>query len=76
VVIAAMTYLVALGGFAHIIAGAVDACYLAVTGELSWATGVPAYLVPTLAGNVLGGVSLVAALNHAQVTGGGGATSQ
>jgi formate/nitrite transporter FocA (FNT family) len=71
VVIAAMTYLLALGGFAHIIAGAVDAFYLALTGELSWTSGVPGFGVPTLIGNVLGGVSLVAALNHAQVVGSG-----
>jgi formate/nitrite transporter FocA (FNT family) len=70
-----MSYLIALGGFAHIIAGAVDAFYLAVTGELSWATGVPGYLVPTLIGNVAGGVSLVAALNHAQVVGAGGSAA-
>ncbi len=30
-----------------------------------------AYMVPTLIGNILGGVALVAALNHAQVTAGG-----
>jgi formate/nitrite transporter FocA (FNT family) len=53
----------------------VDAFYLAVTGELSWATGVPGYLVPTLIGNVAGGVSLVAALNHAQVVGAGGSAA-
>lgn len=28
--------------------------------------------MPTLIGNIIGGVSLVAALNHAQVTAGGG----
>jgi formate/nitrite transporter FocA (FNT family) len=34
---------------------------------LSYATG---YLLPTLLGNILGGVSLVSALNHAQVIAG------
>jgi formate/nitrite transporter FocA (FNT family) len=29
------------------------------------------YLVPTLIGNTIGGVTLVAALNHAQVVAGG-----
>jgi formate-nitrite transporter family protein len=28
------------------------------------------FFLPTLAGNVIGGVSLVSALNHAQVVGG------
>ena len=30
------------------------------------------YFVPVLLGNTLGGVTLVAALNHAQATSGGG----
>jgi formate/nitrite transporter FocA (FNT family) len=31
-----------------------------------------AFLAPTLIGNVLGGVSMVAAFNHSQVVAGGG----
>lgn len=34
--------------------------------------GIGDWFVPTLIGNSIGGLSLVAALNHAQVTAGGG----
>ena len=65
-IIILLTYLVALGGFAHIIAGSVDVLYLVNTGALSWG-GYLGFMLPTLIGNIIGGVSLVAALNFAQV---------
>jgi formate/nitrite transporter FocA (FNT family) len=66
-VIVLMTYLIGIGGFAHVIAGASEVFYAAVRGETTWG-GVVRYLAPTLLGNVLGGLTLVAALNHAQAT--------
>ena len=65
-----MTYLVGLGGFAHIIAGATEVFYAGFRDLAGWGAVVLGYLVPTLIGNVLGGVTLVAALNHAQATSG------
>jgi formate/nitrite transporter FocA (FNT family) len=70
-VVIVMTYLVALGGFAHIVAGAVEVFYLALAGAASWGDCLR-WLLPTLAGNILGGTTLVAALGHAQVAGGDG----
>ena len=70
-VIIGVTYLVGLGGFAHIVAGAVAASAAAAAGEASVTTVVLGWGVPCLIGNVVGGVVLVALLNHAQVTGGG-----
>jgi formate/nitrite transporter FocA (FNT family) len=67
-VIVLMTYLVALGGFAHIIAGAVEVFYAVLTGAASWGDYF-GWMLPTLAGNILGGTTLVAALGHAQVAG-------
>ena len=67
-VIVLMTYLVALGGFAHIIAGAVEVFYAALSGAASWGEAF-GWMLPTLAGNILGGTTLVAALGHAQVAG-------
>ncbi len=58
---------VALGGFAHIIAGSVDVLYLVNIGAVSWLTYLVGFMLPTLIGNIIGGVSLVAALNFAQV---------
>ncbi len=66
-IIILITYLVSLGGFAHIIAGSVDVLYLVNTGATSWLTYLFGFMLPTLIGNIIGGVSLVAALNYAQV---------
>jgi len=65
-----MTYLVGLGGFAHIIAGATEVFYAGFRDLAGWGAVLLGYLLPTLIGNVLGGVTLVAALNHAQATSG------
>ena len=65
-VIVLMTWLVGVGGFAHVVAGASEVFYAAIRGEAPWSTALLGYLLPTLIGNVLGGVTLVAALNHAQ----------
>jgi formate-nitrite transporter family protein len=67
-IIILITYLVALGGFTHIIAGSIDVFYLVNTGAVSWPSYFTAFMFPTLIGNIIGGVSLVAALNFAQVT--------
>ena len=65
-----MTYFVALGGFTHIIAGSIEALFLVMSGAVPWISYAMGYMLPTLLGNTLGGVSLVAVLNHAQVVAG------
>ncbi|MEJ2576004.1 MAG: formate/nitrite transporter family protein [Gammaproteobacteria bacterium] len=66
-VIIIITYLVGLGGFSHIIAGSAVAAYaLAAQTTTLWQV-FAGFFVPTLAGNVVGGVAFVAALNYAQV---------
>ncbi|CCD93052.1 putative transport protein, yfdC-like [Bradyrhizobium sp. ORS 375] len=62
-----MTYLVALGQFAHIVAGSVECAFLVLKGEASLADYVGVFFVPTLLGNVVGGTTLVALLNYGQV---------
>ena len=71
-VIILITYLVGLGEFSHIIAGAVETFTLAAMDRASWLGVFGGYALPTLMGNILGGVTLVATLNHAQVVSGGG----
>ena len=71
-VIVVMTYLVGLGGFAHIIVGSVEVFYLVVTGAVSVNTYFIGFMAPALLGNIVGGLTLVTALNHAQVVAGGG----
>ena len=66
VIVIFMTYLVALGGFSHIVVGSVEIFYLITTGAASWGEYFR-WLVPVLLGNILGGVTIVAVLGHAQV---------
>jgi formate/nitrite transporter FocA (FNT family) len=70
VVIIIITFLVGLAGFSHVIAGSVEAMYAAFTGTVSWSTALLGYTLPSLIGNTIGGVTLVAALAHAQVVAG------
>lgn len=65
-VIIILSYVVGLAGLSHIIAGAIETLYLVVQGEAAWTEWITRWMLPTLLGNTLGGVALVAALNHAQ----------
>lgn len=69
-IIIIITYVIGLGGFDHIIAGSTTMFFLVVTHAMSFGAYLVRFFLPTLAGNIIGGVSLVAALNHAQVVGG------
>ncbi len=66
-VIVLMTWLVALCGLQHVVAGSVEAFYLVMTGAASLHDYAFRFFVPTLIGNVFGGVALVAVLNFGQV---------
>ncbi|MEO5589124.1 MAG: formate/nitrite transporter family protein [Gemmatimonadaceae bacterium] len=69
-VIIIMTYIVGIGGLSHVIVGSVETLYLVVTGEIPAVIYVFDFLLPTVIGNLLGGIILVSWLNHAQVTSG------
>ena len=64
-VILIITYVVSLGGFSHTVAGTVEAAFIVFTGNGSVSDFAFGFLAPTLIGNVVGGVALVALLNHA-----------
>ncbi|OGX82434.1 formate/nitrite transporter family protein [Hymenobacter glacialis] len=66
-VIIIMTYVVGICHFSHVIAGSAEVFTLAASGKASWGHVLGGFVVPALLGNILGGVVLVAALNHAQV---------
>jgi len=70
VIIIIITYLVGLGGFSHIIAGSTEIFYVILAGNTSLGESILRFFIPTLIGNILGGVVLVAALNHAQAMAG------
>jgi formate-nitrite transporter family protein len=69
-IILILTYVVGLAGLTHVVVGSVEVLYLVMAGLKPWPQFVTGYLAPTLLGNILGGVALVSALNHAQVTAG------
>jgi formate/nitrite transporter FocA (FNT family) len=66
-VIALMTYLIAVAGFTHIVAGSMEAYILVLFGEWEWWRAITAFIVPTLIGNIIGGTALFAAISYAQV---------
>lgn len=62
-----LTYVVAAAQFSHIIAGSVEAAFNVFTGAIPMGEYFTRFMIPTLIGNTIGGVSLVAILNHAPV---------
>ncbi len=66
-VIVLMTYVIALGQFSHIIAGSAEAAFAVFTGAASIGEYFTRFFLPTLVGNLFGGVALAALLNHAPV---------
>lgn len=71
-VIILMTWMIGASGLAHVVAGSVDTSYLVWSGAASVGTYLWHFMLPTLLGNTLGGVTLVALINHMQVTSGEG----
>jgi formate/nitrite transporter FocA (FNT family) len=68
-VIFAITYVVAIGGFSHSIVGSDEAFLLLFSGHTGvWQT-FGQLLLPAVLGNLLGGAGLFALLAHAQVRG-------
>ena len=66
-IIVILTYFVGLAGLTHVVVGSDEVLYLVMSGRLPWLSYLLGYMVPTLVGNIVGGVSLVSVLNHAQV---------
>lgn len=69
-VIVLMSWLIAAGGFAHVIAGSSEVFYAASRDQTSWVEAVFGFIVPSLIGNMVGGITLVTAVNHGQATSG------
>ncbi len=67
-VVMLFTYMVALGGLPHVVAGSVEAAYAVINHVASVQNYLLDFLLPTLLGNTIGGVALVALLNHAPLS--------
>lgn len=62
-----ITYLIAAGGFTHVIVGSVEAFFLLFRGEAEVASAVFRFGVPTLLGNIVGGTCIFALISHVQI---------
>lgn len=67
-IIALLTWLVAFAKLSHVIAGSAESAYAVLTGRAPLVDYLLKFMVPTLIGNTIGGVGLVAMLNHAPVS--------
>lgn len=66
-VITLATFLIALFGFTHIVAGTAEVAYGYLQHQLTARQGIFDFFLPTLCGNVFGGTILFSALSHGQV---------
>jgi formate/nitrite transporter FocA (FNT family) len=66
-VIVTITYVIALGGFSHVVAGSGEAWLLWLQGEVSLFDATCRLILPSLLGNIVGGTGLFAVLAHGQV---------
>ena len=64
-VIVFLTYIVGIGQFSHVIAGSVESAFAVFSGSATLQDYLGKFLLPTLLGNIIGGVAMVAILNHA-----------
>lgn len=66
-VILILSYMIGLGGLSHVVAGSTELFVVLFHGEISFGQVVFSGILPALAGNVLGGTGIFAALTYAQV---------
>jgi formate/nitrite transporter FocA (FNT family) len=66
-VIVLFTWLIAAGGFTHVIAGSNEIFTLVLNGDMNIFTAFIYHIVPVLVGNILGGTGLFAMLAYGQV---------
>ncbi|MET0366381.1 MAG: formate/nitrite transporter family protein [Sphingobium sp.] len=66
-VIFLLTYVIALGGFSHVVTGSSQASFLWLSGRMSFVEMMTDFTLPALAGNIIGGTGLFAVLAHGQI---------
>jgi formate/nitrite transporter FocA (FNT family) len=66
-VIILITYVIAIGGFSHVVAGSTEAWFLWLTGHMTLGQATVGSILPALVGNIVGGTGLFAVLAHGQV---------
>jgi formate/nitrite transporter FocA (FNT family) len=66
-VIVLMTYLIVVGGFAHVVAGSFEGFMLVTNGRLQIWTMLAGFDLPALMGNIVGGTLLFSLIAYGQV---------
>lgn len=66
-VIFVFTYLIAIAGFDHIIAGSTEGFLLVLAGEMGILEMILGFTIPVLLGNIIGGTALFSLIAYAQV---------
>ncbi|MEO6968554.1 MAG: formate/nitrite transporter family protein, partial [Rhodanobacteraceae bacterium] len=66
-IILLMSYLIALGGFPHVVVGSTEVFLLMFSGQLAVWHGTFGIIAPALIGNLVGGTGLFALLAYGQV---------
>lgn len=67
-VIIAITYVIALGDFAHVVAGSVEVFLLLLVGNIGIVEAFGGVIFPALVGNILGGAVLFSLIAYGQVS--------
>ncbi len=63
-----VTYVIALGDFAHVVAGSVEVFLLLIAGEVSVLHAFGGVILPALIGNIIGGTALFSMIAYGQVS--------
>jgi formate/nitrite transporter FocA (FNT family) len=66
-IVVMVTYVIGLANLAHVIGGSTEMLYAVLDGVVEPLSYFTHFLIPVCAGNLLGGIALVALLNHAPV---------
>ncbi|WP_181408202.1 formate/nitrite transporter family protein [Pararhizobium mangrovi] len=64
-----ITYVIALGGFSHVVVGSAEAWFVVINGDAGFGHVFGGYVLAALIGNVLGGTGLFTLLAYTQVVG-------
>ena len=62
-----ITYLMALGGFTHVIVGSAEMAYWVLKGHATFSDYIFQFLLPTTLGNIIGGTGVFTLLIYGQV---------
>jgi formate-nitrite transporter family protein len=66
-VVVLMAWLIAVGGFEHVVAGSIEAFMLVLNGQMGVWPMLADFFAPVLIGNIVGGTALFALIAYAQV---------